>query len=80
MLGYSVKFVDQVKNADPTRIGVRLGLLCITKDIPAAKVAHKLQVSRMTVYQWFTGRTSPSRHIHRPKIQDLIDTFDSVVW
>jgi hypothetical protein len=80
MLGYSVKFVDQVKSADPSRLGVRLGLLCINNDVPAVKVAAKLRVSRMTIYQWFTGRTSPNRNLHRPKIEELIETFDSVAW
>jgi hypothetical protein len=80
MLGYSVKFVDQVRNADRQKIGVRLGLLCIDKDVPAVKVAAKLEVSRMTVYQWFSGKTSPNKNSHRPKIQDLVDNFHSIEW
>jgi hypothetical protein len=80
MLGYSVKFVDQVRNADREKIGVQLGLLCIENDVPAVKVAAKLKVSRMTIYQWFTGKTSPNRNTHRPRIQSLVEFFHSTEW
>lgn len=80
MLGYSIKFVDQVKKADPEKEGVKLGLLCIDRDVPATKVARHLKVSRMTVYMWFTGRTLPNKNRHLPRIQELISDFSTIEW
>lgn len=80
MLGYSIKFVDQVKKADPEKPGVKLGLLCVDRDIPAATVARHLKVSRMTVYMWFTGRTLPNKNSHLPRIKELISDFHNIEW
>jgi hypothetical protein len=53
---YSYEFLLALKDADPTRLGVRLGRLCVEANLPAAYVAKALQVSRMTVYSWFRGQ------------------------
>ena len=69
--GYSYLLVKANKAADPKSIGVKLGKYCITNDIEVARVAAVLGVSRMTIYQWFTGKAIP----HKDKvarIQELI--------
>ena len=38
-------------------MGIRLGQLCIKNDIPVRDVSDLLKVSRVTVYNWFTGKT-----------------------
>ena len=53
---YSYEFLLALKDADPTRLGVRLGRLCVEANLPAAYVAKALDVSRMTVYSWFRGQ------------------------
>lgn len=53
---YSYEFLLALKDADPTRLGVRLGRLCVEANLPAAYVAKALEVSRMTVYSWFRGQ------------------------
>jgi predicted transcriptional regulator len=35
--------------------------MCIELGIPATRVAEELGVSRMTVYNWFWGESTPSR-------------------
>lgn len=57
--GYSVHLVKLVKQADEQLLGVRLGRACIDKGIAVAEVAERLGVSRQTVYNWFSGDTSP---------------------
>jgi hypothetical protein len=57
--GYSVKLARKNAEADASRIGVRLGQVCISNDIPVAVVAKKLRVSRQTVYGWFFGAVQP---------------------
>lgn len=49
-----------VYDANPKLLGVRFGKFCIDNEIPVSKVANTLRVSRMTVYNWFTGVTKPS--------------------
>ena len=57
--GYSFALHLANLNADPRFIGVRLGKYCIKNNIPVVKVAEQFGVSRMTIYQWFTGQTQP---------------------
>lgn len=56
--GYTTKFIQAVNDADQTKIGVRLGKICIENDIPVIDVANFLKVTRMTVYHWFKGKTN----------------------
>ena len=54
--GYSLKLIQLNKKADPKRLGIRLGKMCIKRNVPVAEVATKLGVSRQTVYNWFEGK------------------------
>lgn len=65
--GYSRKLVSANKQASATLKGVRLGRFCIKHDIPVSEVAKALGVSRMTVYNWFSGVTSPT-----PELEERI--------
>ena len=70
--GYSSLFIQDVKNANPSLIGVKLAKLCIKKDIPVIEIADYFKVSRMSVYAWFRGR----RHVgdrHLDKMNKLIE-------
>ena len=58
--GYSRKLVAANKKANAASVGVRLGRLCIKRDLPVAVVSETLGVSRMTVYNWFCGVTNPT--------------------
>jgi hypothetical protein len=70
--GYSSVFIKDVREADRTKIGVQLGVACIRKDIPVTDVSEFFDVSRMTVYSWFRGRTNvPEKHWG--KMKKLVD-------
>lgn len=58
--GYSVQLAAAIQQGDAQHLGVRLGLVCLEKSFPVAKVASRLGVSRQTVYNWFTGKTDPA--------------------
>lgn len=72
--GYSKRLIEQNTNADASKLGVRLGRVCIENDIPVLSVAIALGVSRQTVYNWFCGATAP-----RPKqvsdIENIINSY-----
>jgi hypothetical protein len=53
---YGDKFLVALKDGDATRLGVRLGRVCVEANIPAAYVAKALETSRTTVYAWFRGQ------------------------
>jgi len=57
--GYSKKFAMSNRQADQSHVGVKLGRVCIDKDIPVPHVAEYLGVSRQAVYMWFLGRAIP---------------------
>ena len=69
--GYSISLANQIKAADPKKLGVQLGRVCIDKDIPVVDVANFFNVSRMTVYSWFRGESDiNARHVE--KVQKLV--------
>jgi len=59
--GYSYRLVKANKAADSKHIGVKLGRHCITNDIPVIQIAQQFGVSRMTVYNWFSGIVMPHK-------------------
>ena len=59
--GYSMSLAYANKKADVKNPGVALGRFCIDRNIPVSKVAESLGISRMAVYNWFTGSSWPSR-------------------
>ncbi len=52
-------------------LGVKLGKICVNKDIPVIDVAEYFGVSRVTVYAWFRGKTVVSGK-HADKMQKMI--------
>jgi DNA-binding transcriptional regulator YiaG len=75
MRGYSQAIVEANLQAKET-IGTILGSMCISLKYPASQVAKKLQVSRQTVYDWFSGRKKPAVR-HQLKIKELIVTLNT---
>jgi hypothetical protein len=68
--GYSMSLVYANKKASIKNPGVALGRFCIDSNIPVVQVSEELRVSRMTVYNWFSGAFWPSEtHI------DAIEEF-----
>lgn len=70
--GYSIKLVQLNKQADKKRLGVILGKECIRASISVSQVAKIIGVSRMTVYNWFSGIHDP-QEVYEPAIQGLLD-------
>ena len=60
MRGYSQIIIEANHKAAETT-GTLLGKLRIALKYPASQVAKELHVSRQTVYDWFSGRTIPSK-------------------
>jgi hypothetical protein len=58
--GYSYSLVKEVQAADPSSIGVRLGLYCIDNNISVEEISKRLGVSRHSIYSWFRGKFRPS--------------------
>ena len=56
MRSYGEKFLLELRDADPTRLGVQLGRLCVDANLPALYVAKVLHVSKTTIYAWFRGQ------------------------
>lgn len=71
MAGYSTLTVQEIKEANANLLGVKLGLVCVARDIPVKDVAEFFDVSRVTVYGWFKGKTVVSGK-HSEKMHKLI--------
>ena len=70
--GYASGFINEVNASDKSKIGVRLGLTCIRADIPVSDISEFFDVSRVTVYSWFRGKSNvPEKH--QVKMQKLIE-------
>lgn len=70
--GYSTLTVQEIEDANQNLLGVKLGKICVNKDIPVTDVADFFGVSRVTVYAWFRGKTVVSGK-HADKMQKLIN-------
>lgn len=71
-IGYSRRIVAEIEQADAEKIGVRLAMVCLIKDVPVKYVAERLGVSRVTVYAWFRGKTNVPERLNA-KVQKLIN-------
>lgn len=60
---YSQRLVLGVQQADQRHPGTRLAMACIRAGLPAVHVAKVLGVSRVTVFNWFKGKTIRSKDI-----------------
>jgi hypothetical protein len=73
--GYSSKFIETVNALDGAQLGIRLGQLCIKNDIPVKDVSDLLKVSRVTVYNWFTGKTKVKGDF-KEKVEKIIQKLE----
>ena len=75
---YSIELKEINDSADSTLLGVKLGRICIKTKTPVAFVTNICKVSRATVYNWFTGRYSPTIK-HRAVVAELIEKLEDVI-
>jgi predicted transcriptional regulator len=71
---YDHKFLLDLQKADPNRLGVKLGRVCVEANLPAAYVAKVLETSRTTVYSWFRGQGI--REERRTRVETFIDIIE----
>lgn len=77
--GYSLRIRDLNAKADKRKLGVRLGRVCIKKDVPVSVIAKRMGVTRATVYNWFCGASAPQANLVTPVtvyIAELESTAD----
>jgi hypothetical protein len=71
MAGYSTLTARDIREANQSLLGVKLGMICLDRDIPVTDVAEFFGTSRVTVYSWFRGKTVVSGK-HADKMHKLI--------
>ena len=62
---YSEQFLLNLRKADPTRIGVQLGKICVKANLPTTYVAEAFNVSRMSIHSWFRGQYVREKNYER---------------
>jgi transposase-like protein len=63
MRGYSYEFVKRIRalaKSPQAPEAVGLALTAIERGIPIMRIADRVGVSRMTVYDWFVGKYEPT--------------------
>lgn len=60
---YSVRIVQLNAEANQELLGVQIGRLCISQNIPVNTVAKELNITKAAVYRWFSGRVDISKHL-----------------
>ena len=68
--GYSLRLIERNRQASDKKWGVRLGRVCIERQVPVTTVANEFGVTRQTVYNWFTGISTPADALHT-----LVNTY-----
>ncbi len=74
MYGYTLSLLSRNKQAQGHLLGVKLGRICIAKNINVSKVALDAGVSRQTVYNWFCGVNRPTGR-SEDIVKKLIDRY-----
>ena len=70
--GYSLKLYKQNQSAPSQHIGVQLGRVCITNNVPTNLVSDHFGVSKNTIYSWFYGKSVPRKR-HHEKIASILE-------
>jgi len=70
---YSERFLLDLNKADPTRIGVQLGKVCVKANLPTSYVAKAFDVSRMSIHSWFRGQ-----YVREKNYEKIIKFIDLV--
>ena len=65
---YTERYLRDLYSFNEKRLGVQLGRLCVSANLPPSEVAKVLQVSRMSIYNWFKGGAVRSRNVDRIEI------------
>jgi hypothetical protein len=68
---YGEKFLIELYKNETQGLGITLAKLCVSANLPAAYVAKALDISRMTIYNWFRG--DGVREVHRAKVETFMD-------
>lgn len=50
---YSEQFLLKLARSNSSKLGTRLGKVCVDANLPPLQVAKALNVSRWTIYRWF---------------------------
>ena len=69
---YSALIKQRVK-AGPNTLGLQLARLAILRGISIKEIAYLLGASRMTVYNWYSGKKITNAYI--PRVKQLINIF-----
>lgn len=77
MRGYTIDVAEAILKADRSRLGVRLGAMCIERRIPVTKVAGALGVTRQTVYNWFVGAYDPAG-AHKEAVERYLQAIEGL--
>lgn len=72
--GYNSALVAVVNARNSADITTRFAKLCIARGIPALKVADRFVVSKVTVYAWFKGTSTP-RPAHMELMRSLLSEW-----
>jgi transcriptional regulator with XRE-family HTH domain len=60
--GYSTLFIRKVEEADRGDLVSQYAYACIDRNLPMSEVARRMDVTRATIYNWFTGKATPRAH------------------
>ena len=69
---YSPTIRQRVKSG-PNTIGIQLARLAILRGISIKEIAYVIGASRMTVYNWYSGKQVTNAYI--PRVKQLINIF-----
>lgn len=60
--GYYTLFIRKVEEADQGDLVRQYANACIDRNLPMSEVARRMDVTRATIYNWFTGKATPRAH------------------
>lgn len=70
--GYTESIKQKINNPEASGLGIELGRLCVLHGYSVKEIADTFKVTRMTAYNWVTGRSKPTVHLVE-KIEKLVE-------
>lgn len=70
--GYTESIKQKINNPEASGLGVELGRLCVMHGYSVKEIADTFKITRMTAYNWVTGRSKPTGHLVE-RIEKLVE-------
>ena len=68
---YRTDFRQKITSNYSRTLGSKLAKQAVRLGVPVANIAYATNLSRQTIYNWFSGKNEPAKY-HIPRIKEIL--------